>query len=468
MCVRHLCVCLVCFAGVFASSFALAEPESISLSEQDSVEAQAERHYVLPILEIFLQQAVTNLGGRVLQAEYAQISPGTAWTNLKRAWVVDDDAFLTNQLGHPYQGALYFTAARSSNLGFWWSALYTTLGSVAWEYLGETVPPSINDQFTTTIGGILVGEMMHRVSEAALSRGSGWGSQVFSTLLNPMGAVNTHVFDIEQSTTLLPAVFGDVHLGYSFFRETKSRRDTLGAQDTSARANLATLGLEIRYGVPRYRDEGRWIKPLESFHGYMDVALSTEEIFSSVFVQGAFAGYRGQMGPVRVLAGAYSTFDFFSLRKLRFGSVGIGLGGMVYMPFGDKNFARLSGISSFVPFGASGKAEEQYNFDQGTALTADLSIGREGLGALSLSSRSVGLGIGREDNGFVSRNALSLRASVWRQHGVGLDLIYWRSGVERTGRRRLSEKTGGNQARLLYTYLWDTSFGYIADEDVGQ
>lgn len=467
------CAGLFCLATLLISSSSwaesgsddLSEPDKVELPEADTLEDPVERHFILPWAEIFLQQTVTNLGGRVIGADYAQISPRTAWINLQSAWVVDEDAFLTNQLGHPYQGALYFTAARSSHLGFWWSSLYTTLGSVAWEYFGENVPPSINDQFTTTIGGIMVGEMMHRMSQAALSRGSGWGQLVSSTMFNPMGAFNTHVFDIEQPLTNFPAAFGDVHLGYSFFRESRSQKGPVVNQDTDTYPNLVTLGLDILYGVPVYQSEGRWLKPLESFHGYMDVSTSIEETFGSVFVSGAFAGYRYQVGPVRALTGLYSTFDYFSIRKLRFSSVGVGVGGSAYMPFGDKNFVYLSAISSFVPFGASGRGEEQYNFDQGAAMTMNLRIGREDLGSLSLSSRSVGLGIGKEEHGEVSRNALSLRAAIWKRHGVGVDLIGLISVVEKTGGKRLNERTGGRQARLLYTYFWDTSFGYKADKD---
>ena len=43
------------------------------------------------------------------------------WSNLRdnlhRKWVVDNDAFATNQFLHPYQGSLYHGFARSAGLG---------------------------------------------------------------------------------------------------------------------------------------------------------------------------------------------------------------------------------------------------------------------------------------------------------------------------------------------------------------
>ena len=466
----RLCCGLFCLTTLCISSVCWAQEEAAEPIVASTSSPELEKHFVLPWFEIFLQQAGANLGGRILQKDYAQTSPKTAWTNLKRSWVVDSDAFLTNQLGHPYQGALYFTAARSSNLGFWWSSFYTTMGSVTWEYFGENVPPSINDQFTTTIGGVLVGEMMHRIAQAALSRGNSWQRQVFATLINPMSTVNRHVFDIEHMTPVSPAVFGDIHLGYSYFRENESPTDASAPEDRSVNANLLNVGLEIQYGVPRFREEGRWIEPLENFHGYMDAGISPEEIFANIFVHGALAGYRYQAGPVRALAGFYNTFDFFSLEELRFGSVGAGFGGSAYMPFGAKNFVQFSAISSFVPVGASGAivgdADERYNFGMGASQTLELKLGREDLGAITLSSRTIGLGLGEEGDGFMSRNAISMRTSVWERHGLGLDLISWISSVEDEQGRELDEQTGGLQAKLLYTYLWDTSFGYISDADI--
>lgn len=91
-------------------------------------------------------------------------SPTTWWRNISSGFEWDDNTFLVNQFGHPYQGSAYFTAGRSNGLGFWTSASLTALGSLGWEYFHERHPPSLNDLAMTTMGGIALGEMLHRAA----------------------------------------------------------------------------------------------------------------------------------------------------------------------------------------------------------------------------------------------------------------------------------------------------------------
>jgi hypothetical protein len=65
----------------------------------------------------------------------------TAWRNLRTAPVFDADPFSVNQIGHPYQGSIYYGLARSAGLNYWQSLLYTIGGSFLWETAGERVPP---------------------------------------------------------------------------------------------------------------------------------------------------------------------------------------------------------------------------------------------------------------------------------------------------------------------------------------
>lgn len=37
-----------------------------------------------------------------------------------------------------------------------------------WEFFGESDPPAINDLIATTIGGVAIGEITHRVSDVLL------------------------------------------------------------------------------------------------------------------------------------------------------------------------------------------------------------------------------------------------------------------------------------------------------------
>ena len=92
-----------------------------------------------------------------------------SWSNnLRGGWGWDTDHFAVNQFAHPYSGNLSFNSARTNGYGFWASAPFALIGSVAWEYFGETTRPSVNDLVNTTLGGITLGETTYRLSSLIL------------------------------------------------------------------------------------------------------------------------------------------------------------------------------------------------------------------------------------------------------------------------------------------------------------
>jgi len=99
-----------------------------------------------------------------LNSDFAQTTLRTLKRNFTDGMVWDNDFFITNMFAHPYHGNLYFNAARTNGLTFWESAPYALLGSAMWEFLGETEPPAINDILATSMGGMAIGEMTHRLS----------------------------------------------------------------------------------------------------------------------------------------------------------------------------------------------------------------------------------------------------------------------------------------------------------------
>jgi len=111
----------------------------------------------------------------VLREDFAEVSFRSIKHNFENGFVWDYDKFSTNLFFHPYHGGLYFNAARSNGLNFWQSTPYSLLGSFMWEVAGETEPPSINDIFTTTLGGMAIGEITHRLSNLLIDESSyGW------------------------------------------------------------------------------------------------------------------------------------------------------------------------------------------------------------------------------------------------------------------------------------------------------
>ena len=103
-----------------------------------------------------------------LNSDFAQTTLRTLKRNFTDGMVWDNDFFITNMFAHPYHGNLYFNAARTNGLSFWESAPYALGGSLMWEFLGETEPPAINDVLATSMGGMAIGEMAHRLSLTVL------------------------------------------------------------------------------------------------------------------------------------------------------------------------------------------------------------------------------------------------------------------------------------------------------------
>ena len=129
-------------------------------------ESGRNKSYLIPALEI--PAFIVGLNGvdRLLFPDSSDydVDGHSFEKNLTSSPRYDRDPFSVNQIGHPYQGGIYYGLARSAGLGYWESLLYTLAGSYLWETFGETTRPSINDHISTGIGGSFVGEALFRMS----------------------------------------------------------------------------------------------------------------------------------------------------------------------------------------------------------------------------------------------------------------------------------------------------------------
>jgi hypothetical protein len=78
----------------------------------------------------------------VMNEEWARVSPATWKENWDHGFEFDPDQFIMNQFLHPYQGSQYFNAGRANGFSFWESTPLVVVGSLQWEYMGETNRPS--------------------------------------------------------------------------------------------------------------------------------------------------------------------------------------------------------------------------------------------------------------------------------------------------------------------------------------
>jgi hypothetical protein len=194
-------------AGVGSGALSAAAQESAGLAQGDqrplAVDPKDEKRACdgCPPRRIgtsLLQATVINVFYEVANLARGQvtarITPKTWWENMQQGWVWDLDDFTVNQIGHPYQGNNYFNAGRANGLNFYESAALTAFGSATWEFFGETNHASLNDFINTTLGGIALGEMFHRVgwmvrNPQATGKPRLW-SEIGATALDPITGLN--------------------------------------------------------------------------------------------------------------------------------------------------------------------------------------------------------------------------------------------------------------------------------------
>ncbi|MBN1208370.1 MAG: DUF3943 domain-containing protein [Myxococcaceae bacterium] len=200
-----------------------------------------------------INAAVWSLDMYVLHREWARISVDSWKRNLQVGFVWDADGFGTNQFAHPYHGSLYYNAARESGFGYVGASLFTLLGSLQWELLAETEHPSLNDLINTSLGGIALGEALHRLTSRVLNnrtRGMDrFGRELTGAALSPARGVNRLVsgeawrIDSTRPSEHLPLLLHAIRSGYQNLRE--------GAALAQGRDQLF-VQFDLQYGDPVY------------------------------------------------------------------------------------------------------------------------------------------------------------------------------------------------------------------------
>ncbi len=139
------------------------------------------KHYLTAFSGMLLSEGIIHGWSRfVVGAGWAKVSVDSL-LDWRRELEFDDDWVWTNFVLHPFQGSLYYMAARNANLNRIESLGVTALGDFIWEWFAETTSPSINDLLYSFAGGFAVGEMMYRLSLEA-EQISGF----FGYAVNPM------------------------------------------------------------------------------------------------------------------------------------------------------------------------------------------------------------------------------------------------------------------------------------------
>ncbi|WPB76606.1 DUF3943 domain-containing protein [Archangium violaceum] len=257
--------------------------------------------------------------------EWTHVTPGTIRDNLDGPWVIDDDNFEINQLGHPYQGSLYFSAARSSGLSFWESFLYVAAGSLLWEIGGEAEPPSLNDQITTTFAGALFGEALFRVWNDLIGHGGEKNSilrHIVAAPLSPVASFNYYVFKqrarLAESNLFYRTWIGSSY-GGSIRDQTGERTEILGF------GQQLSLGVSLTQGFPGTSGDLDY-GPFDHYDLRFELSLPRTP-YIGFFLRGLLFGKAFQPKPwAHGLIGVFGSYDYSTLPLLRVSTSAVGPG----------------------------------------------------------------------------------------------------------------------------------------------
>lgn len=418
-------------------------------------------NYWLPALEIVALNLSMNRTARLYGGDFAKISLGSMWRNVRGKWEWDRDRFTVNQFRHPYMGAAFYTSARSSGVGFWGSAGYAFMGSLMWEALMETDRPSINDQIVTPLGGVILGEAKHRFSRALLWRSASWWRRGLAALVNPVAAFNRYVLGRKSHGARPPPHFASVGAGYNAVGE----QQVAAGSSRSRLFNQLHLALALSYGLP---GDAQFVprRPMDHMDLVAELDISEGEAVGTLFVRGLLAGKRYRHGRVRGLWGVYTSYDFFNPDRYRVGALSVGVGSSLQVRLGSKGFLQGTTVYSAVPFGAAGTIddpERNYHWGPGLSQLHEVRIGRADTGMLKLTTRGYAIAGSVFDEGseVISHTTMTGLLRVWKRHAIGAEVV----GSIRRARfddANANLTDTGGQLRVFYAFTSDTKFGSAA------
>lgn len=288
----------------------------------DNPKNQKKHPWIAAVETFGINAAVQSFDRFVLNADFAQINFKTIRHNIKTGFVWDNDQFSTNLFAHPYHGGLYFNAARSNGLTFWESAPYAFCGSLMWETICETEPPAINDLMATTVGGIAIGEVTHRLSALVYDdRKRGWSRfwrEFLGAVICPIGGLNRilsgdawkvrHDYYKYHDYDRLP-VHAQIGVGYRYLADNNS----LFRGEGTPYINVA-----LDYGDP-FNGEER--KPYDYFSADITFGLSSNQpLVSSIHLLGRLWGAPVRTGNIQTEFGIFQHFNYYDSQPVKNGS----------------------------------------------------------------------------------------------------------------------------------------------------
>lgn len=323
-----------------------------------AVRPPAPPNWWLPPLEVLGVTAVLNGTARLASADSTFHSTWDSFVDhLDGPWWYDTDKFATNQFGHPYQGHLYYSSARTLGHGFWTSSAHAFAGSLLWEVGMELEPPSVNDQITTTVAGSFLGEILYRMSNRILDGGGAAPSfwrHLAAAAVSPMNGLNRLFYkDRHRPPAEQLPLTGELKLTFRYAALVKDD----GTTADPSRAWL--LSARVVQGFPG--NGHAFDAPFDYFDLMVQAGIDREVLGAAMVgdfsIHGLLAGLHYGEGERAGLVGLFGSYDYLTPTNFRASSSALGVGTVGQVPFGDFLLQGQAILS--VGYGAGGALQEQ-------------------------------------------------------------------------------------------------------------
>jgi len=289
----------------------------------------------------------------VFDYSWSHIGPESWKNNLKMGWEWDTDRLGMNFFFHPYSGGAFFNSARANGYGYFESAPFVLLGSLTWEYFGETTRPAYNDVINTTVSGALFGEILYRLTSNILDdRRTGverFFRELGAAVLSPGRAFGR----------LLQGKLTRVTPKEVYQKEPLNIALAVGAHWFNEGTNFGTGGLNGIFGIHLdYGDpfEIRPRKPFDVFKLRIDLSYGKnvgKKYLDNVTGYGLLFGKTVHSGNLEMLIGVFQHYNYWDSRIFEISALGLGGGIIAKWRLSKDSNLQSAFHLGIVPLGAS-------------------------------------------------------------------------------------------------------------------
>ena len=434
-----------------------------------------EKSYLIPALEIPTFVFALNAFDRaVYGSEDYDVDWDSIWKNLRTAPDFDTDPFNINQIGHPYQGGIYYGLARSAGLNYWESLLYSIYGSFLWETAGETTRPSINDHVASGVGGSFVGEALFRMASLLLEGGGetpGFWRELGAAVISPPTGLNRLLFG-ERFRTVFPSRDPAIFVRFRLGATLTTNVETGGLLREPARQE-GNADFQMLYGLPG-KVGYEYKRPFDFFHFEFTAVPNARDAGNAIenlTIRGLLAGRKYDWGDdYRGLWGLFGGYEYLSPQVFRLATTSLALGSVAQWWL-TRTVALQGSAFGGVGFGASGtvgdRDERDYRYGVVPHAFLGLRLIFADLAMLEAQGRQywiVGVDAGgspnaqRFDHEVIHRGSLGVTVRAYGPHAISLSYLISSRDAHLSPRDR-HQSVG--TVTLSYNFLGQRKFGAV-------